>query len=101
MLHQLCKPIDEEAEPPELPEKQAAKSLFCWEVCCLLCLLQPAEKLLVWDSISTVQQCLAASLLGGMVLALTSCNMQRSVVKEYKSSTAMPALSLMGRMLLA
>ena len=36
MLHQLCNPIHEDADPPELPEKQAAKSLFCWEVCCLL-----------------------------------------------------------------
>jgi len=32
MLHHLDDPVDEEADPPELPERLAAKSLFRWEV---------------------------------------------------------------------
>lgn len=40
MLHHLDDPVDEDADPPELPERLAAKSLFRWEVsacrsCCL------------------------------------------------------------------
>ena len=39
MLHHLDDPVDEEADPPELPEQLAAKSLFRWEVsaCCSCC----------------------------------------------------------------
>ena len=39
MLHHLDDPVDEEADPPELPERLAAKSLFRWEVsaCCSCC----------------------------------------------------------------
>lgn len=32
MLHHLNSPDDEDADPPELPEKLAAKSLFNWQV---------------------------------------------------------------------
>ncbi len=32
MLHHLNDPADEDADPPELPERLAAKSLFRWEV---------------------------------------------------------------------
>ncbi|KAL0052129.1 hypothetical protein WJX82_008344 [Trebouxia sp. C0006] len=31
MLHHLDDPVDEKADPPELPERLAAKSLFRWE----------------------------------------------------------------------
>ncbi|KAA6425950.1 MAG: Arabinose kinase isoform 1 [Trebouxia sp. A1-2] len=31
MLHHLDDPVDEDADPPELPERLAAKSLFRWE----------------------------------------------------------------------
>ena len=33
MLHHLDDPVAEDADPPELPERLAAKSLFRWEVC--------------------------------------------------------------------
>lgn len=32
MLHHLNDDVDEDADPPELPERQAARSLFRWEV---------------------------------------------------------------------
>lgn len=33
MLRHLDDPVPEDADPPELPERLAAKSLFRWEVC--------------------------------------------------------------------
>lgn len=33
MLHHLNDLVPEDTDPPELPERLAAKSLFRWEVC--------------------------------------------------------------------
>ncbi len=38
MLHHLDDPVEEQADPPELPERLAAKSLFRWEVSALAAL---------------------------------------------------------------
>ena len=39
MLHHLKDADDEDADPPPLPERLAAKGLFCWEVSLHLLLL--------------------------------------------------------------
>ena len=40
MLHHLEDPVAEDADPPQLPERLAAKSLFRWEVRTLAVALQ-------------------------------------------------------------
>lgn len=46
MLHHLDDEVAKDADPPELPERQAARSLFRWEVSAmsgpLSCLQAPA-----------------------------------------------------------
>ncbi len=78
MLHHLDDPVDEEADPPELPERLAAKSLFRWEVsaCCSCC------KHAVQSALAALAASMLCSLLLLLLLQACSANCSLGVIQS-------------------